>query len=196
MHPLFFHLIFVFTFVTFTAIRMYYHRMAQKTAGSITCFEGRVNATLRALFGVPYIFLLFAYMFYPGLLAFAVVPLPETAQWVGAALSILVLPGILWVQRALGSNFSTTLHLRAEHTLVTWGPYRWVRHPMYTLFFIQAVGLLLLTRNLFIGGVYLLALTLIVATRTAREEAVMLDKFGEPYRNYMRSTGRFLPKLG
>lgn len=190
-----FHLIFVVTFLAFTAIRMVYHRKAQKTAGKVTYIEGRGNTALRKLFGLPYIALLFVYMVFPSILAFAVIPLPEIAQWIGAALSIAVLPGIWWVQQALGSNFSTTLHVRDEHTLVTHGPYRWVRHPMYTLFFLQATGLLLLTRNLFIGGVYLLALTLIVVTRIAREEQTMLAKFGEQYRAYMQTTGRFLPRL-
>lgn len=195
MSQTFFHLVFIITFVGFAAIRMVYHRHAHVTAGEVTYIEGRLHTALRMLFGIPYILLLFAYMFYPRLLAFAVLPLPQLAQWIGAALSIAVLPGIWWVQQALGSNFSTTLHVRRQHTLVTEGPYRWVRHPMYTLFFIQAVGLLLLTRNLFIGGVYLLALTLIVATRTAREERVMLEKFGEPYREYLQTTGRFLPRI-
>jgi protein-S-isoprenylcysteine O-methyltransferase Ste14 len=154
-----------------------------------------LNTGLRMLFGFPYMLLLFAYMAFPSILAFAAFPLPEWAQWIGAALCMAVLPGILWVQQALGSNFATTLHVRDEHTLVTSGPYRWVRHPMYTLFFLQAAGLLLLTRNLFIGGVYLLALTLIVVTRTPNEERTMLAKFGEHYQAYMQSTGRFLPKL-
>ena len=82
-----------------------------------------------------------------------------------------------------------------EQQVISSGPYAVVRHPMYTLFFIQALGYLLLTRNLFIGGVYLLALTLIVITRTRREEQTMEAKFGEQYRAYTRTTGRFLPRL-
>jgi protein-S-isoprenylcysteine O-methyltransferase Ste14 len=195
MSQTFFHLVFVVTFVAFTLIRMYYHRKARTTAGKVTYIEGKTHTALRALFGIPYILLLFVYMFAPSILGFAVIPLPEWAQWIGAVLCAAVLPLIWWVQRALGSNFATTLHVRDEHTLVTAGPYRWVRHPMYTAFFIQAVGLLLLTRNWFIGGVYLLALTVIVVTRTANEERTMLDKFGEQYRIYMQRTGRFVPKL-
>lgn len=195
MSQTFFHLIFVVTFVMFTIIRMYFHRKARATAGNVTYIEGRVNTGLRMMLGIPYILLLFVYMAFPSILAFAALPLPEWAQWIGVVLCVGVLPGILWVQQALGSNFSTTLHVRDEHTLVTGGPYRWVRHPMYTLFFLQAIGLLLLTRNLFIGGAYLLALTLIVVTRTHKEERTMLEKFGDPYRHYMQTTGRFLPKF-
>ena len=140
MSQTFFHLIFVIAFVVFTAIRMYYHRMAQRTAGKVTYIEGRLNTLLRMIFGFPYIILLAVYMFRPSILEWATVPVPEWAQWVGAVLALAVLPLILWVQWALGSNFSTRLHVRDEHTLVTKGPYRWVRHPMYTIFFFQAVG--------------------------------------------------------
>lgn len=57
------------------------------------------------------------------------------------------------------------------------------------------VAVFLLTENWFIGGFFLGALTLIVATRLKREEQVMLEKFGDEYRTYMQQTGRFLPRL-
>ena len=189
------HLIFVVSFTAFTAIRMYYHRLAYKTAGRVEFKEGRLNALLRLSFGLPYIVLLFVYMFNPRILAWADFQLPVWAQWTGAVLCLSVLPLIYWIQRSLGSNFSTTLHIREEHTLVTFGPYRWVRHPMYTVFFIQAVGILLLTANWFIGGIYLLGLTLVVVSRTRNEEAAMIEKFGNDYQTYMARTGRFLPKF-
>jgi protein-S-isoprenylcysteine O-methyltransferase Ste14 len=102
---------------------------------------------------------------------------------------------ILWIQWALGSNFSTTLHVREEHTLVTFGPYRWVRHPMYSVLFVFLVGIFLITANWYIGGVPLAALILIVVTRLPKEEAAMLEKFGAEYQHYMQTTGRFLPKM-
>jgi protein-S-isoprenylcysteine O-methyltransferase Ste14 len=102
---------------------------------------------------------------------------------------------MVWVQRALGANFDVTLLVCAEHTLVTTGPYRWVCHPMYSVLFLFELAVLL-TANWFVGGVPLVALTLIVATRAKREEAVMLNTFGEAYRHYMERTGRFLPRLG
>lgn len=188
------HLIFVVSFTTFTLIRMYYHRLATRHGGKVVFKESRKHMALRAVFGIPFMLALFVYMFYPRLLAWAVIPLPVWAQWLGAGLSLSVLPLIFWVQRSLGVNFSSTLHVRDEHTLVTHGPYRWVRHPMYSVFFIQSIGFLLLTSNLLIGGVYLVALTLIVVTRIQHEETAMLEKFGPSYREYMARTGRFLPK--
>jgi protein-S-isoprenylcysteine O-methyltransferase Ste14 len=109
------------------------------------------------------------------------------------ALVSLVL--LVWVQRALGSNFSTTLHVREEHTLVTYGPYRWVRHPMYTVLYLFLIGVFLVTQNWFIGAGFLIPLTLIVAMRLDNEEAAMIEKFGDDYRQYMHRTGRFAPRV-
>jgi protein-S-isoprenylcysteine O-methyltransferase Ste14 len=190
-----FHLIFVIAFSGFTLIRMYYHRLAARLGGKAEYKEGKINRALRAGFGFPYILMLFAYMLNPRLLDWAAFVVPSWVQWVGAGLSLVVLPLIIWIQHSLGLNFSTTLHVREEHTLVTAGPYRWVRHPMYTVFFVQAAGFLMLTHNLFIGGVYLVALTLVVISRVCNEEAAMIEKFGEAYRSYMKNTGRFGPRI-
>ena len=140
----------------------------------------------------------------PGWFAWAALPLPssclacrqagEGAQWAGLILGTTSIPLIGWVQIALGSNFSTTLHVRQDHDLVTQGPYRWIRHPMYTVLFVHLTALLLLSANWFIGGVPLLAFLLIVATRLKNEERVMAEKFGPAYQDYMGRSGRFLPK--
>lgn len=195
MGHLFFHLVFVVVLVAFTAIRMYYHRLARRTQGKVEYREGRLHTALRVTFGIPYMVAVVAYMVSPSVLAWADVPLSDGLRWVGAALALTSIPLIAWVQWALGSNFATTLHVREEHTLVTHGPYRWVRHPMYTVFFIQAIGLFLLTGNWLIGGVYVVAVTLIVVTRLRNEEAAMLEKFGDGYRAYIGRTGRFVPRV-
>jgi len=195
MTETFFHLIFAVTFLAFTAIRMYYHRLATATRGKVEFREGTLHTTLRLVVGIPFMAVFFAYLIWPGIAGWAKLPLPLWARWIGAIFSILSLPLIVWTQRHLGSNFSTTLHVRQEHTLVVQGPYRWVRHPMYTVLFVQLVGILLITANALIGGVPLLAFLLIVGTRLKNEEATMLEKFGDEYRQYMGHTGRFLPKL-
>jgi protein-S-isoprenylcysteine O-methyltransferase Ste14 len=77
---------------------------------------------------------------------------------------------------------------------VTIGPYRWVRHPLYTcgssLF--AAVGII--ADNWFIVALGMLAFAA-MAARTPKEEANLIAKFGDEYRTYMKRTGRFLPRL-
>jgi protein-S-isoprenylcysteine O-methyltransferase Ste14 len=194
MNPLLFHISFVVVFLGFAAIRVYYHRLAQQAQGRADFKEGRLHVALRLVFGLPFIAAVFGYMLWPALLGFAQFSLPAWAQWLGVGLGAASLPLIAWVQWALGANFATVLHVRDEHTLVTHGPYRWVRHPMYTVLYMHGLAALLLTANWLIGGVYLAALTLIVGTRVRREEAAMAEKFGPAYREYMGRTGRFLPR--
>ncbi len=191
----FFHLTFVAVFWSFTIIRGYYHEKSARTQGKIEYKEGRTHRLLRFIFGLPFIIAVFWYMFDPSILAWAAVPLPVWAQWVGVVLGVASVPLIWWVQHSLGSNFSTVLHVREEHTLVMQGPYRWVRHPMYTVLYMNLTAAFLLSRNLLIGGFFLGALTIIVITRLKNEEAAMVEKFGDEYRRYMQRTGRFLPKL-
>lgn len=193
---LFFHLVFVSVFLAFTAIRAHYHRLASRTKGKAEYKEGRLHIALRMLFGIPFVLTVFAYMFRPQILGWASLNLPEWMQWVGVILGVASIPLVWWVQEALGSNFSTVLHVREEHTLIMEGPYRWVRHPMYTALYMNLLAVFLLTENWFIGGFFLGALTLIIATRLKREEQVMLEKFGDEYRTYMQQTGRFLPRFG
>jgi protein-S-isoprenylcysteine O-methyltransferase Ste14 len=66
---------------------------------------------------------------------------------------------------------------------------------MYTTFYLFVLGVLLLTANWFIGAPLLIGLTLIVVTRLRNEEAAMTEKFGDSYREYIRHTGRFLPRI-
>jgi protein-S-isoprenylcysteine O-methyltransferase Ste14 len=190
-----FHLGFILVFLGFTVIRAYFHKKAQETRGPAEHKEGKLHTALRLVIGIPFMLSLLVYMIQPGWFTWASLPLPPWARWIGLILGIASLPLILLVQIALGSNFATTLLVRQEHTLVTQGPYRWVRHPMYTVLFIHIVALLLLSSNWYIGGVPLLAFTLIVAIRLKNEERAMAEKFGPAYQDYIRRTGRFLPRL-
>ena len=195
MDQTFFHYAFIAIFLVFVVIRVTYHRKAQRTMGKAEFKEGKQHIALRLIFGIPFMLTLVAYMFRPDILSWATLPLPEWLRTVGLVMAAVSLPLFWWVHSSLGSNFSGTLHVREEHTLVTHGPYRWVRHPMYTGFYLFMVGILLLTTNWFIGGVFLVGLTVVVVNRLNNEEMVMVEKFGDRYREYMKHTGRFLPQI-
>ena len=196
MNDNFFHWAFVLIFISFTIVRAYYQRMASRSRGGVQYKEGKLHIALRLIFGIPFMLLLVAFMARPDILSWARLDFPGWLQWLGVFLGLASLPLIIWVQQVLGSNFSTTLHIRDEHTLVTGGPYRWVRHPMYTVLYLHFISIFLLSQNWFVGGVFLIALTLIVILRIRNEEAAMIEKFGEGYRAYMLRTGRFLPRFG
>ena len=195
MSQTFFHSVFVIFFVFFAVIRVYFQWRARLVQGRVEYKESKLNIALRALIGAIFLLGVLFYIVRPQVLAWAELPLPQWLQWLGVALGAISLPLLAWTQLALGSNFPPTLHIRREHTLVTRGPYRYVRHPMYTALFLSLLAILLLTRNWLVGGVPLIGLCVIVLLRVPREESAMIEKFGDAYRQYMKRTGRFLPPV-
>jgi protein-S-isoprenylcysteine O-methyltransferase Ste14 len=117
--------------------------------------------------------------------------------WLRVSGAILVVAGLtilFWAQHVLGRMFSPNLELLDDHKLITAGPYRWVRHPIYSSFFVFLVGSGIITRNWLIGLVEL-AILVNMAIRIGREEKMMLERFGDQYREYMKTTGRLFPRL-
>ena len=101
---------------------------------------------------------------------------------------------LIWTLRSLGKNLTDTVVTRQAHTLITRGPYQWVRHPFYDCMFLFLIGTALMTANWFVlaSGLVVFA---ILASRSKTEEEKLLERFGEPYRAYRTRTGRFLPKV-
>jgi protein-S-isoprenylcysteine O-methyltransferase Ste14 len=191
-----FRLLFILGFVATVAVRLYYHRKAETFRGNgLLQSEGKLLAVTRLLLALPWLVVILIYMIYPQALAWAALPLPLAWRWFGVGLGIFGLGLLVWVHRALSTNFSTTLRIREDHTLVTSGPYHWVRHPMYTVFILAVIGQALQTANWLFGLTGAMALGLVLAVRTPKEEAQLIAKFGDEYRQYMQRTGRFLPRL-
>jgi protein-S-isoprenylcysteine O-methyltransferase Ste14 len=144
---------------------------------------------------MPWMLSLLLWLAYPPAMRWAALDLPAGARWTGAALFAIGAALVAWINYHLGANFSGTLVLRDGHQLIQSGPYRLVRHPMYTSFLVMLTGMLLLSANWFIGGGGILFILLLMAVRTPREERMLLAHFGEEYRAYMARTGRYLPRL-
>jgi len=178
--------------VLFFGIRVYFQG---KVAGRRTVT--RVNEKQESFFfrlsALAYL-LLPLYCLTPWL-DFAHIPFPGWLRWSG---SIIAGAGIFlfgWAHHALGENWTAVLALSPEHELVTRGPYRYVRHPMYSAFFTIGFGFLLLSANWIIGLLYLGTFVLMYAFRVSKEEELMVSRFGETYRRYMQKTGRIFPRL-
>jgi protein-S-isoprenylcysteine O-methyltransferase Ste14 len=128
-------------------------------------------------------------------LSFADYRLPAWAGWIGAAIYAAGL-WLLWRAHAdLGRNWSHTLELRQGHQLVTSGIYGNIRHPMYAFGWLLGIAQALLLWNWVVALVGLASFALLYFLRVPREEQMMLDQFGEEYQNYMKRTGRVIPRL-
>jgi protein-S-isoprenylcysteine O-methyltransferase Ste14 len=100
-----------------------------------------------------------------------------------------------WIHATLGKNFSPDLEIAENHQLITVGPYKYVRHPMYTQFLLWAVFQGLLLANSFVLVFGIVAWVFFYCVRMPAEEKMMLKKFGEEYDLYALKTGRLFPKI-
>lgn len=190
-----FHAWFVTLFLALVGLRIYYHVHARTWDRSGSQPESRAITVLRLFVGLPMILATLTYLVWPRIFACADFPLAGAWRIAGGVLASGALPLIWWVQHHLGRNFSSELRIRPDHRLVTSGPYRYVRHPMYSVMVVTFAGYLLLTANWFLAGFGLAILLLVMLFRTPREEAMLVAAFGDRYRDYMARTGRYLPRV-
>ncbi|MGM4872635.1 protein-S-isoprenylcysteine O-methyltransferase [Bradyrhizobium sp. 956_D2_N1_5] len=113
--------------------------------------------------------------------------------WLGSFFAIAALGVFHLTHRALGRNWSISLDVRENHELVTEGIYRRVRHPMYSAFWLWAIAQALLLPNWISGFAGIAGFGILFFGRVAREERMMLQTFGDSYRDYMARTGRVFP---
>ncbi len=136
-----------------------------------------------------------AYLINPIWMNWSKIGLPESIRWLGVGIGILCVIGIYWLFNSIGSGITPTSATRKEHKLVTRGIYHWIRHPLYTIGSTFIISFGITADNWFITAFGILAFIL-MAVRTPKEEANLIEKFGDEYREYMKHTGRFLPRLG
>jgi len=113
--------------------------------------------------------------------------------WLGLAAAIAALVMFRLTHKALGRNWSVSLEVRESHKLISSGVYRHLRHPMYTAFWLWAVAQALLLPNWLAGCAGLVGFGILFFGRIGKEEALMLESFGDEYRHYMSRTRRVIP---
>ena len=189
-----FRLILLAGFVIFMPIGIY-HRLKARTGEKLDRRqEGLFILVTLRLAGLAGMAGLIAYLINPTCTAWAAVSLPIWLRWVGVGLALIAGLLLVWMFRTLGRNLTDTVVTRKEHTLVTTGPYRWVRHPLYTSAALMIPASSLLAANWFFFATGCLVF-LLLAIRTRKEEENLIARFGDDYRNYMQRTGRFVPRL-
>jgi protein-S-isoprenylcysteine O-methyltransferase Ste14 len=130
----------------------------------------------------------------PAWMAWSSVPLPAWLRWIGVAIGAIGGMLLTWTLSHLGENLTDTVVTRKRHTMITTGPYAFVQHPFYVSAALAFLANSLVTANWFIFTTGGLAFALLVI-RSRTEEAKLIERFGDAYRDYARRTGRFLPRL-
>jgi protein-S-isoprenylcysteine O-methyltransferase Ste14 len=174
------------------AISAYFRRQANSTRADVSGDDGPFKV-LRIV-GLVFLGVLLTNLVVPSWVDWTTVPLPTEVRHGGAALSAGALPMFIWVFRSLGGNVTPTARTRHDHELVTGGPYRWIRHPLYTFGVLFWAGICLLTANWLLSLLLGVAFTGIVL-RTPLEEQELVEAFGDDYLAYMERTGRYVPRF-
>ena len=184
--------------ILFTGIGIssYFRRKADRESGERISrkADGTALMTIIRIGGLVLWLSPLVYLINPAWMAWSKIGLPEGVRWLGVVIGVLCVLGIYWLFSSIGSGITPTSATRKEHKLVTSGPYRWVRHPLYTVGSSLFIAFGMMADNWFIAALGLLAF-IAMAIRTPKEEANLIAKFGDEYREYMKHTGRFLPKL-
>jgi protein-S-isoprenylcysteine O-methyltransferase Ste14 len=115
--------------------------------------------------------------------------------WLGSAVFAMSLWLFHRTHKDLGRNWSVTLEVRVEHALVTSGVYGRIRHPMYSAFWLWALAQALLLPNWVAGLAGIVGFGTLFFCRVGREERLMMETFGDQYRQYMARTRRIIPGL-
>jgi protein-S-isoprenylcysteine O-methyltransferase Ste14 len=180
-------------FFGYYAHRFYYVRKVRHASGSVVRQPREAVGPVLLLFLSAVV--IAAHAVAPRPLGWASLPLPEALRWTGLALAVAAFALLEGAQSALGRNWSLRVQLLKEHELVVRGPYRRVRHPMYTAGLLASVSVLLLSANWLVGGSWLVMCAWQFALRIPLEENLMTEQFGDAYRQYTRTTGRLIPRI-
>jgi protein-S-isoprenylcysteine O-methyltransferase Ste14 len=175
-----------------------YHRHKAERAGEERSpawqEEGLLVAVGLRSAGLTLMLSMAAYVLSPRRMEWSRLDLSPWLRWSGAGLGAASLPLAHWVFSSIGANITPTVTTRRDHELVTDGPYRWVRHPLYSVGSTFWISLSLLAANWFMGLASVAVLVMLLV-RLPKEEARLIERFGDEYRAYTERTGCLLPRL-
>lgn len=194
--PLLFRILVVLLMIAFILHRGYYSRKYPSSEDETTDeLSSSRGSTFSAIIFVLALIATLVYIIFPNLVSWASIQLPAWVRWLGVGIAVAGFLLLEWSHRALGRNWSDQPRITETQQLVQSGPYRWIRHPIYTSFLLILGSTLLITANWFVGGLWIAAVSSDGLIRIRYEEAAMLKKFGDDYIDYQRRTGLILPRI-
>ncbi len=183
-------------FSTLTIIRFYFRFISLDIKDVLfNRSEGPLLISTRILLGVPLFTAVFIHIFNPGYIPWSYFSLPDYLRIISIFIGIASLLLLYKSHRELGKYFSGKLVIKKGHMLVKTGPYRLIRHPMYTAYFSFFITAFFISGNWFIGLTGTIIIATLMTIRISAEEALLLKYFGQEYESYMLTTGKFLPPL-
>jgi len=118
----------------------------------------------------------------------------DAAGWIGVALTAAGVAIAIWARWHLGTNWSGVVTLKEGHELIRSGPYRNIRHPIYTGILLALLGTAVAVGE--VRGLLGVAIAwLSFYTKARREESFLTQEFGDRFAEHRRHTGMFLPRF-
>jgi protein-S-isoprenylcysteine O-methyltransferase Ste14 len=139
-------------------------------------------------------FLLFRYEYSHTWLGARFVPDTPLVHWLGVAIMASGVAIAFWARFHLGANWSGVVTLKVDHELIRTGPYRTIRHPIYTGILLAFLGNVIEVGEVR-GLMGLLIIWLSFYVKARREESFLLQEFGPKFSEHTQHTGMFLPKF-
>ena len=175
-------------------VSSYYRKRARSKETISRSAEPWLIRSGRIAFALPGILFLVTYVIDPSWVAGSSLTIPLWSRWLGVFVGFSVVPTNVWIFRSLGQNVSETFLTKTTHRLITEGPYRWVRHPLYASSFIMLGGFSFVAANWLMATLTVGAVVWFSVSIIPLEERELVKKFGDCYRVYQRQTGCLLPK--
>jgi protein-S-isoprenylcysteine O-methyltransferase Ste14 len=139
-------------------------------------------------------FLLFRYEYSHTWLGTRFVPNTPMVHWLGVAIMASGVAIAFWARFHLGANWSGVVTLKQGHELIRTGPYRTIRHPIYTGILCAFLGNVVEVGQVR-GLIGLLIIWLSFYGKARREESFLAQEFGPNFNEHTQHTGMFLPKV-
>ncbi|HEY7826360.1 MAG TPA: isoprenylcysteine carboxylmethyltransferase family protein [Candidatus Acidoferrales bacterium] len=113
----------------------------------------------------------------------------------GAAITVAGVGLAIWARRHLGKNWSAEVTIREGHSLIRTGPYRYIRHPIYSGMLLGILGTAIAVGE-YRGLAALAVFWIGWAQKARKEESFLAQEFGRAFAEHKRVTGFFLPRIG
>ncbi len=152
--------------------------------------------SLIQIYIISIIIIVFTFITMPDWFAWGNIPhYPNPLIWVGLTIGVFSLGLFIIAHFYLGKNYSFFLKIKQNHKFVSTGPYRFIRHPIYTTYIFFHTAIFLITGNWFFGIIWIGGICLILLLRIRKEEELLVETFGDEYITYKQRTGSLFPPI-
>lgn len=181
--------------LAFVAHRGYYASRHKTAESTVTKRKEGLASNIAGLIALVGLAATLAYIIQSKWVSWASLPLPIWLRWSGLGFALAGFALLQWSQNTLGENWSDNPRMIKGQRLITSGPYRFIRHPIYSAVYLILGSTFFLSANWLIGLAWIGMNALEVTSRIHYEESLMLQFFGDAYHDYRKKTGRLFPKI-